>query len=134
MTATTPSLDSSHWYQIHRDIERYELLATLVKLFCCAIVVLMLAMEIPVLLILGIVVTLWIQEALLKTFQSRLMAYLTDVELGKCESSTLYTWWEQQQVSAVGACFGYLKSALKPTVLISYGCLGVVVFSFGWLS
>lgn len=72
---------------------------------------------------------LWLQEGVLKTFQSRLSDRLLRVEqLLRGPASTaaafqLHSEWLKQRPGSVALMLEYLKSALRPTVALPYPVL-----------
>lgn len=112
------------WLALQAQHERYEALALAVKLagvaasllaadpwFCVAV--------------LGL---LWLQEAVLKTFQGRLAERLVVVEAGlrPGQSTTemqLHSDWLRLRPRGLQLALGYIKSALRPTVALPYPAL-----------
>ena len=117
------------WLALQAQHERYEGLALLVKLAAFAVVVV-----VPDnLLALALLALLWLQEAVLKTFQGRLADRLLVVEAGlKSGAETvaamqLHSDWLASRPRGAGLIAQYLKSALRPTVALPYPLLMLLV-------
>lgn len=121
------------WLALQAQHERYEGLALAVKLaaFAAAVVVPDNALALPLLAL------LWLQEAVLKTFQARLGDRLLVVEAGvKAGDDTvpmqLHSHWLARRPRGAGLLGEYLRSALRPTVALPYPLLmGLLVASSG---
>lgn len=122
------------WLALQAQHERYEALALAVKLvaFTAAAVV-------PdISLALALLALLWLQEAVLKTFQARLGDRLMTVEAGLkagegVAAMQLHSDWQARRPRG-GALVGeYLKSALRPTVALPYPLLMALVAASGGL-
>jgi len=116
------------WLALQAQFERYEALALAVKLAAFAAVVL-----VPdAVLALALLGLLWLQEAVLKTFQGRLGERLLAVEaaLGAGEGGVamqLHRDWLAHRPRGAALPAQYLKSALRPTVALPYPLLMVLV-------
>lgn len=115
------------WLALQAQHERYEALALAVKLAAVAVVVL-----VPVLrLALPLLAVLWLQEAVLKTFQGRLGDRLLAIEpaLKSGEATAamqLHSDWAACRPQGAALVAQYLKSALRPTVALPYPVLMVL--------
>ena len=111
--------------------ERYEPLALAVKL--AAFAVLLLVGQ-PA-LVLPLLALLWLQEAVLKTFQGRLGERLLAVEAAvksgeAAVAMQLHGDWLAQRPRGAGLALQYLKSALRPTVALPYPFLMLLALAF----
>lgn len=122
------------WLALQAQHERYEGLALGVKLvaFAAAVVV-------PDnTLALALLALLWLQEAVLKTFQARLGDRLLAVEAGLkagegVAAMQLHSDWQARRPRGGALVAQYLKSALRPTVALPYPLLMVLVVASGGL-
>ncbi|MBV8037259.1 hypothetical protein [Roseateles sp.] len=117
------------WLALQAQHERYEALALAVKLLAFAAVVVVPDDG----LALALLALLWLQEAVLKTFQGRLGGRLLVVEAGLkagegVVAMQLHGDWQAQRPRGAALLAQYLKSALRPTVVLPYPLLmGLVV-------
>jgi hypothetical protein len=111
------------WLALQAQHERHEALALVVKL--AAFAVCLLAPDVT--LALGLIVLLWLQEGVLKTFQGRLGERLLAVEAalksGNGVAMQLHSDWLATRPGGAGLLLQYLKSALRPTVALPYPLL-----------
>lgn len=112
------------WLALQAQHERYEGLALAVKLaaFTAVVIVADPWLSLPLLAL------LWLQEAVLKTFQARLAERLLAIErmlkAGEVGAPMqLHSDWLASRPSGLGLVAGYLKSALRPTVALPYPLL-----------
>lgn len=122
------------WLALQGQHERYEGLALAVKLAAFAAAVIVSDNT----LALALLALLWLQEAVLKTFQARLGDRLLAVEAGLKAGDgvvpmQLHSDWQARRPRG-GALVGeYLKSALRPTVALPYPLLMALVVASGGL-
>jgi len=116
------------WLALQAQHERYEALALVVKLVAFAATVLVADNT----LALAVLALLWLQEAVLKTFQGRLGDRLLAIEPAlkagqDAPAMQLHSAWLASRPRG-GALLGeYLKSALRPTVALPYPLLMALV-------
>ncbi|MCE4554141.1 hypothetical protein [Pelomonas cellulosilytica] len=116
------------WLALQSQHERYEALALAVKLVAFAATVLVSDNT----LALALLVLLWLQEAVLKTFQGRLGDRLLRVEAAlkagtELPAMQLHSDWLAIRPQGVGLATQYLKSALRPTVALPYPLLMLLI-------
>ena len=116
------------WLALQGQHERYEALALGVKLVAFAATVLVPDNT----LALALLALLWLQEAVLKTFQGRLGDRLLVVEAGLkagdgATAMQLHSDWLAARPRGLGLVVQYLKSALRPTVALPYPLLMLLV-------
>ncbi len=113
------------WQALFRAHEGYEFGALALKL--CALILCGVAWGASWLWVL--LPLLWLQEGVLKTFQSRLSDRLLRVEALLREPAPtgtafqLHSEWLQQRPGGAALIVEYLKSALRPTVALPYPIL-----------
>jgi hypothetical protein len=116
------------WLALQAQHERYEVLALAVKLVAIAAAALV---PDPGLAI-ALLALLWLQDAVLKTFQARLGERLLVVEAGvkggvmaggDAVPMQLHSHWLATRPRGAMLLVQYLKSALRPTVALPYPLL-----------
>jgi hypothetical protein len=111
------------WLALQAQHERYEALALAVKLAAVAAC----AWAPDRALAAALVALLWLQEAVLKTFQGRLGERLLALEPALADGSQpamqLHSAWLATRPRGAGLLAQYLKSALRPTVALPYPLL-----------
>lgn len=117
------------WLALQGQHERYEGLALTVKLAAFVATVLLAPGH---QLALALLALLWLQEAVLKTFQARLGDRLLVVESGlkagaDVAAMQLHTDWLASRPRGAALLAQYLKSALRPTVALPYPVLMLLV-------
>ncbi|HEV6968238.1 hypothetical protein [Roseateles sp.] len=112
------------WLALQAQHERYEGLALAVKLAAFAAVVVVSDNG----LALALLALLWLQEAVLKTFQGRLGERLLAIEPAiatgaEAPAMQLHAAWRATRPGGAALMLQYLKSALRPTVALPYPLL-----------
>lgn len=113
------------WLALQAQHERYEALALGVKLTALGVVVVVPHPTLAVVLL----ALLWLQEAVLKTFQGRLGDRLLEVEAALKRGDAadgamqLHTDWLATRPRGAGLLLQYLRSGLRPTVALPYPLL-----------
>ena len=124
------------WTTLQNQHEAYERSGLLIKLLAVVLVAAGSwgASSAPVAEVGMLVLVLWAQEAILKTWQARLAERLLVVEAalgGQGSDETLpfqlHTQWQKQRAGVASLMLEYAKSALRPTVAFPYAVLLVVV-------
>lgn len=124
------------WGILHADIEKYERYSLLIKLTAVLSCVLCEVFAIALWFTIPIVLLLWLQEGIWKTFQGRLGRRIEYVERGmkdkikEDDSFQLYTQWQTQRTGIKGLVSEYIVSSLKPTVAFLYIALIILVALF----
>lgn len=128
MTPTLPAL-SQEWITLQNNHERYETGGLLLKLAGVAIWGVGVAWGRHELLVNLLVLILWVQEGIYRTFQARLGARILRIEalLGGDGSEggafQLHSEWLANRPGMAGLLVEYGKSALRPTVAFPYPAL-----------
>lgn len=115
---------NQEWLALQGQHERYEGLALLVKLAAFAASVLVPDATLAV----ALLALLWLQEAVLKTFQARLADRLLVIEAGLktgagVPAMQLHSDWQALRPRGVALLLQYARSALRPTVALPYPLL-----------
>lgn len=122
---------SIEWQTLHRDYEKYEQFALLIKLFSVGLCLLCITLSINSYLSLMFILTLWLQEGIWKTYQSRsgerlliIEAALKNPQKNSIETAvtpfSFYSTWEVQKPGIAGLVLEYISNALRPTVMYPY--------------
>lgn len=125
---THPAL-SQEWITLQNNHERYETGGLLLKLAGVAIWGVGMAWGRHELLVVLLVLILWVQEGVYRTFQARLGARILRIEalLGRegAEGTAfqLHSEWLAVRPGVAGLLAEYGKSALRPTVAFPYAVL-----------
>ena len=118
---------NEEWLLLQKQHEQWEFAALAIKGFAVGL----LAFNVSfVILLLAI---LWLQEAIIKTFQSRLGARLLRLEAmlreGSSQPMQLHTDWLASRPRGLTLLGEYLRSAGRPTVAFPYPALmGLALF------
>jgi hypothetical protein len=121
---------AQEWTTLQNNHESHERSALLIKLFAVALLAgaRIAGLDLPA--ICALVLILWFQEAILKTWQSRLAARLTVleamIERGARSGERpfqLHSQWLAQRSGLAGLLIEYGRSAIRPTVAFPYAIL-----------
>jgi len=120
-------LAKREWAILHRDYERYERTALVIKLFAVTVSLLCWVFALGLLISNVFVLVLWLQEGIWKTYQSRIGARLLLVEKMLVDPSAtqdqpfqLYSAWEAKRKGVFRLVFEYVANSLRPTVAFPY--------------
>lgn len=130
--STTPL--SQQWQTLHNNYESYEQYSLIIKLVSISLTVLAMTLAVNIMLLFFIIAILWLQEAIWKTYQSRLSDVIIELEKESDGAYPLYSQWQENRPSTVKLVNEYINSALKPTVAFPYAPLMVIVFVFHFLN
>ena len=130
MSAIDASALPAEWAVLQNNIEQYEKSALLIKLFAVGLFAAALVFSLTDLLTIALIVVLWVQEGVLRTFQSRLVARILKVEemLRQAGGAAfqLHSEWMASRKGALDMLFEYAAAALRPTVAFPYVVLLLV--------
>jgi len=125
----------NEWAIIHSDIEKYERFSLIIKLFTVLIFILSKAIAIETLLAISLILVLWLQDGIWKTFQKRLESRILIIEDNiennhndKGTAFQLYSKWQTNRSSSLALIKEYLFNSLKPTVAYPYIALISLLF------
>lgn len=113
------------WLLLQAQHEHYELWTLAIKLTA---VLLLAFAPVSTLLLLAMLALLWLQDAILKTFQARLGERLLQVERALREPASAAAMqfnsaWQVQRPGVGGLLAAYLRAACRPTVAFPYPLL-----------
>lgn len=122
------------WRTLQADHERYEFAALAIKLLAFTTFLLGVAWSVAPALLAVLQALLWLQEAILKTFQARLGERLLQVEAalagqgsGGAGPMQLHSDWNARRSGLPGLVAEYLRSARRPTVAFPHALLLLAV-------
>lgn len=135
---------STEWQTLHSDYEKYEQFSLLIKLFSVGLCLLCIALSIDNYLSLMLILTLWFQEGIWKTYQARSGERILAIEAalknlqkdGVATTITpfsFYSTWEMQKPGAAGLVIEYISNALRPTVMYPYVALVAIYLLHAFL-
>ncbi len=117
----------NEWAILHGDIEKYERFSLFIKLFSVLICLLSMAFPVDGWFAMPLILILWLQDGIWKTFQKRMEKRIVFVEQALQNTSgenisafQFYSQWEDERQGAVGLIKEYLFNAAKPTVAYPY--------------
>lgn len=118
------------WTTLQNNHESHERSALLIKLVAVVLSAVAWVLGLDAVVLCALVLVLWCQEAVLKTWQNRLAARLTGIELAfkrgsqsTAEPFQLHSQWLAQRPGLVGLLVDYARSAVRPTVAFPYAVL-----------
>lgn len=122
---------AQEWTTLQNNFEHYETLSLVTKLAAFTLCAIAFISSLPILVSVSLLLLLWLQESILKTFQGRFSSRLTVIEQAFSSNETsestaamqFLTQWEQQRPSTKGLIKEYLSNALRPTIALPYPLL-----------
>lgn len=123
------------WQTLHNNCQQSESLGLVIKLVTLLVCVAGLVFALHPLLITLLILILWLQEAIWKTFQGRIEQRLLAIEAAYSDDAenqllNLYSHWRDSRPGSAALLKEYLRNALRPTVAYPYVLLsGVVLIS-----
>lgn len=126
----TTSHLSLEWQTLQHNHEQHERNALLIKLVCVAVCIAGLAAHVSAGWLALMVALLWVQEGIVKNYQSRLSdrllkveAMLLDADAPKPAAMQLHSEWVVKRPGTLALIAGYAVSACRPTVAFPYAFL-----------
>lgn len=124
---------AQEWTTLQNNHESYERSALLIKLVAVVLSAFAWVLGLDVAVLCALVLMLWFQEAVLKTWQIRLAARLIAIEVvfkrgpqSGDEPFQLHSQWLVQRSGLAGLLVEYARSASRPTVAFPYAVLVVL--------
>lgn len=128
------SLLTQEWNTLQNNFEQYEKSALLVKLIAVFLCIISIAFAIDVVSAVILIVILWVQEGILRTFQSRLGERILRIESlisqknpDNMTGCQLHSEWLNGRKGSAGLLVEYAVSTVRPTVAFPYAVLVVVI-------
>ena len=137
----TKTAFGQEWAILQNNYERYESGALIVKLVAVVLFFAGFALEMGIWLVCAVVLVLWLQEGIFKTYQARLGERLLELErLHSADTADgpgdkafqLHTAWLARRKGTAGLLAEYALSACRPTVAFPYVVLIVLVLTMGF--
>ncbi len=138
------------WMTLQNNFEQHERNALVVKLFAVALLMLGLAFEVNSFYLGFLLLVLWFQEGILRTFQSRIGQRILQIEawvdqLHHAASSAsvpapqgaafqLHSAWQAVRPGGITIVAEYLANAVRPTVAFPYAVLLALMLLFSAVS
>lgn len=133
---------SDEWKVLQQAYDQYEYYSLMIKLFTVAMVLIALVFSIKPIFSLALLIVLWGQDAIWKTFQMRIENRLLIVETGLAEQSQDQTSAHATSIKAfqfnrefaqnrqgfIGLLAEYVKNMCRPTIAYPYILLIGVLF------
>jgi hypothetical protein len=125
------------WQSLQRDHEHYERSALWLKVFGILITFAALAMPVDLLLTALLILVVWLQEAIVRTGQSRLGARLLAIEAlvrqapspGAASAFQLHSAWHASRGGIVALLREYGENAIRPTVAFPHAVLFLILLA-----
>lgn len=128
---------SHEWATLQNNYEQYEKHGLLIKLATIALFVFSLAWGLNVVIAVSLLLIMWVQEGIFRTYQSRLGERILRIEQRIRQSSVetsfsyqLHSEWLATRPKLTGLLAEYGKSMLRPTVAFPHVLL--ILMTFGW--
>ncbi len=125
----------TEWAILHNNIEKYERFSLIIKLFTLLISSLSITINMNEYVVIFLILILWLQDGIWKTFQARLEKRILLIEQIIKNKATdnetayqLYSQWEENRPSVINLIKAYLFTSLKPTVAYPYAPLILLIF------
>jgi hypothetical protein len=123
------------WAVLQHNHEQYEKTSLLSKLGVIALFVACLALSMDVFVMLLLMLVMWLQEAMLRTSQSRLGERILQIEQhiaagAQVPAYQLHSEWRASRPGLAGLLVEYGKNALRPTVAFPY--VALVAITVAW--
>ncbi len=115
----------NEWAIIHNDIEKYQRFSLIIKLFSILICTISITTSSNPLVTIFIILILWLQDGIWKTFQQRLESRILIIESNiknKTDNNSfqLYSEWQENRSGTIKLITEYILNSLKPTVAYPY--------------
>ncbi len=128
---------AQEWITLQNNYEQYEKYGLLIKLASIALIVSSLVFGLNLPMAVSLLLIMWVQEGIFRTYQSRLGERILRLEQlirqssGQTSSSyQLHTEWKAVRPGFTGLLAEYGKSMLRPTVAFPHVLL--ILLSLGW--
>jgi len=123
------------WMILHGDIEKYEKFSLIIKLVSVLVSVFSMAFIANEWIVVAVILVLWLQNGIWKTFQGRLETRVVFIEKklknesdGDHMAFQLYSQWGDKRQGSVALVKEYLLNSTRPTVAYPYAILVLLVF------
>jgi hypothetical protein len=131
MPMSDASALSQEWVTLQNNFEQYEKGGLLIKLLAIALCALGFALALHEVVMVLLLLVLWLQEGIYRTYQTRLGARLLLIEqglnAGENTAFQLHSEWRAARPGMFGLLAEYGASALRPTVAFPYAVLLLLI-------
>lgn len=132
----------TEWCLLQNQYDSYEKCSLTIKLICLCVISLLLSQTSSLLLLVGITAIFWLQDAIWKTFQSRIDERLLFIEtaihtkngdntdIQGTERITAFQFnknFADTRPSFIGLLINYIKQAIRPTIAYPYVAIILLV-------
>lgn len=111
------------WLLLHSQYENYEKWSLVIKLMSVFVTLWSLSFTVKGVFVAFLLLVLWLQDGIWKTFQQRLEARLILLETTPDAASELYSDFQKNRPNVKGLIKEYLYSSLRPTVAYPHALL-----------
>lgn len=140
MSEIKNTLFEQEWITLQSAYEQYEKNALILKLVSTVLCFVGLSVHMGFIPLSLMVLVLWVQEGIWKTYQNRIGERLLIVEsaiknagVTRAIPFQLHTDWQAGRAGVLGLIMEYIKNSLRPTVTYPYGILLAVYWALGHL-
>ena len=133
MTKQIPETFLREWLALHNSYEKFETLALVIKLVAVLVCLAGFIFNLSSLILAMLILVLWLQDAIWKTFQGRTEQRLLVLEKANSEndqtvSLNFYSHWEVSRPGIIVLVREYLSNAVRPTIAYPYIILLPICF------
>jgi len=113
------------WLALHKSYDQFEAFALIIKIVAIVLTFASFIFDIHLMSLIVLLLVLWLQEGIWKTFQSRTEERLLDIESNNDANNAFkfYSNWSNNKPSTIGLILEYVKNAIRPTVAFPYAVL-----------
>ena len=127
------------WVTLQNNFEQSEALSLLIKLSSIIVCLIGIISELTPIVLSPLLVIIWLQDAIWKTFQNRTELRLHKIEAALKDTDAslafqFYSEWSTQRTGSIKLILEYGKSAARPTVAYPYIVLIILVFTAPFFS
>jgi len=133
MTKQIPETFLREWLALHNSYEKSEALTLVIKLVAVFICLAGFIFNISSLLVAMLLLVLWLQDAIWKTFQGRTEQRLLTLEKATSENDqavmlNFYSHWDESRPGMILLVREYISNAVRPTIAYPYAILLPICF------
>ncbi len=131
--------DEAEWCLLQNQFESYEKHSLYIKLSSIVLVLFAAVFNVSAILTSLLLVVLWVQDAIWKTFQSRIEPRLMKIESNIREEGSAFGFqfnsdYQSTQTHGLSKILEYAKQAARPTIAFPYLALLVILGAYGFIA
>lgn len=131
--------DEAEWCLLQNQFESYEKHSLYIKLSSVVLVLFAAVFDVSAILASLLLLVLWLQDAIWKTFQSRIEPRLMKIEKNIREEISAYRFqfnsdYQSTQTRGLSKILEYAKQAARPTIAFPYLALLVILGAHGFIA